>query len=47
MEKLLYGSAGGSYPVQAYLSVKPSRVTGLASGGYYYDPSGHRLVAVG
>ncbi|MBA2672237.1 SagB/ThcOx family dehydrogenase, partial [Ramlibacter sp.] len=45
--KFLYPSAGGLYPVQAYLFVKPERVDGVAAGGYYYDPRQHRLVAVG
>ncbi|WP_425329058.1 SagB family peptide dehydrogenase [Streptomyces kasugaensis] len=45
--KYLYGSAGGSYPVQAYLYVKPGRVAGVAGGAYYYDPGRHRLVALG
>ncbi|WP_207309469.1 non-ribosomal peptide synthetase [Streptomyces kasugaensis] len=45
--KYLYGSAGGSYPVQAYLYVKPGRVAGVTGGAYYYDPGRHRLVALG
>jgi len=42
--KYLYGSAGGLYPVQTYLHVKPARVEGLDGGYFYYDPKGHRLV---
>ncbi|WP_170211904.1 non-ribosomal peptide synthetase [Saccharothrix australiensis] len=42
--KLRYPSAGGAYPVQTYLHVKPGRVEGLAAGLYYYDPRGHALV---
>ncbi|MES2936895.1 MAG: amino acid adenylation domain-containing protein [Pseudomonadota bacterium] len=45
--KYLYPSAGGLYPVQAYLYVKPDRVDGIAAGAYYHDPRQHRLVAVG
>jgi SagB-type dehydrogenase family enzyme len=45
--KFLYGSAGGTYPVQAYLYVRPGRVAGLPAGGYYHDPVGHWLVPVG
>jgi amino acid adenylation domain-containing protein len=45
--KYLYGSAGSSYPVQTYLYLKPGRVAGVPGGAYYYDPSEHRLVAVG
>lgn len=41
-----YPSAGSLYPVQAYLTVAPARVAGLAAGSYYYDPAGHRLVRV-
>ena len=42
--KARYGSAGGLYPVQTYICVKPGRVEGLASGVYYYHPHNHRLV---
>jgi pyochelin synthetase len=42
--KYLYGSAGGLYPVQTYLYIKPGRVEELAAGIYYYHPVGHRLV---
>ncbi|HET6210702.1 MAG TPA: nitroreductase family protein, partial [Jatrophihabitans sp.] len=45
--KYLYGSAGGAYPVQAYLYVKPGRVAGVPGGAYYYDPHRHRLVELG
>ena len=44
--KLRYGSAGNLYPVQAYVAVAPGRVEGLAGGAYYYDPSGHGLIAL-
>lgn len=39
-----YPSGGGLYPVQTYLHAR--RVEGLSAGAYYYDPDGHRLVAV-
>ena len=42
--KYLYGSAGGLYPVQTYLYIKPGRVEGLAAGIYYYHPLDHGLV---
>jgi SagB-type dehydrogenase family enzyme len=42
--KYLYASAGGLYPVQTYLYVKPGRVSGLAGGAFYYRPVDHRLV---
>jgi SagB-type dehydrogenase family enzyme len=38
--KYLYPSAGGLYPVQAYLYVEPERVAGLEGGLYYVDPGG-------
>ncbi len=41
LPKYLYGSAGGLYPVQSYLYVKPQRVADLPGGLYYYHP-GHR-----
>jgi SagB-type dehydrogenase family enzyme len=44
--KYLYASAGGLYPIQAYVFVKEGRIAGLASGAYYYDPEQHRLVRV-
>lgn len=47
LPKFRYPSAGSLYPVQAYVVAKPGRVAGLAGGAYYYDPSRHRLVAVG
>jgi epothilone synthetase B len=44
LPKYRYASAGGLYPVQAYLYVKPNRVEGLDAGFYYYHPVDHRLV---
>ncbi len=45
--KYLYASAGGLYPIQIYVYVKPDRVTGVAGGSYYHDPEQHRLVHIG
>ena len=42
-----YASAGGLYPVQTYLYVKPDRVTGLAGGCYYLHPVDRVLIPVG
>lgn len=43
----LYASAGGLYPVQTYLHMKPGRVEQIDGGMYYHDPITHRLVSVG
>ncbi|MEE4186790.1 MAG: amino acid adenylation domain-containing protein [Gammaproteobacteria bacterium] len=45
--KYRYASAGGLYPVQCYLYIKPDRVSGCAGGSYYYAPDTHELVAIG
>ena len=42
--KYLYASAGGLYPIQTYLYIKPGRVEGLSAGIYYYHPVDHRLL---
>lgn len=42
--RYLYGSAGGLYPVQAYLHIKEGGVQCVAPGTYYYDPLQHQLV---
>jgi SagB-type dehydrogenase family enzyme len=42
--KHLYGSAGGLYPVQAYVHVRPRQVANLAAGTYYYHPVDHCLL---
>jgi SagB-type dehydrogenase family enzyme len=42
--KFGYPSAGGLYPVQVYLHVKPERVEGLGAGVYYYQPVTHELI---
>jgi amino acid adenylation domain-containing protein len=44
--KYLYASAGGLYPVQAYVYIKPDRINGIAAGVYYHDPDQHRLVLI-
>ena len=44
LPKYRYASAGGLYPVQTYLYVKPNRVEGLEAGFYYYHPADHRLI---
>jgi amino acid adenylation domain-containing protein len=44
LPKYRYASAGGLYPVQTYLYIKPNRVDGLKAGFYYYHPADHRLV---
>jgi amino acid adenylation domain-containing protein len=44
--KYQFPSAGGLYPIQAYLYVKPERVHGVPGGTYYYDPGQHRLLAL-
>ena len=41
-----YGSAGGLYPVQVYLYIKPDRVRRLSEGIYYYNPIDSRLVVI-
>ncbi|MBI6951955.1 non-ribosomal peptide synthetase [Pseudomonas sp. CCOS 191] len=45
--KYLFPSAGGAYPLQTYLYIKPGRVLGVPGGAYYHDPVAHRLVAMG
>nr|WP_284500020.1 non-ribosomal peptide synthetase/type I polyketide synthase [Microbulbifer sp. GX H0434] len=44
LPKYRYPSAGGLYPVQAYLFIKPDAVDGLAGGYYYLDPDAGALV---
>lgn len=41
-----YASAGGLYPVQTYLHVRPNRVRNLDAGTYYYHPLEHRLYSI-
>jgi len=42
--KRLYPSAGELFPVQAYLAIKPGRVSGLPAGTYYYHPVENSLI---
>lgn len=42
----LYPSAGGLYNVSLYVHVRPSCITGLVSGLYYYHPQEHDLQPV-
>jgi amino acid adenylation domain-containing protein len=46
LPKYRYASAGGLYPVQVYLYVKPDCVEGVPPGTYYHDPLHHRLVSI-
>jgi SagB-type dehydrogenase family enzyme len=41
-----YASAGGLYPVDVYLLIKPDRVQGMEGGLYYYHPQQHTLIHV-
>jgi amino acid adenylation domain-containing protein len=43
-QKFNYGSAGGIYPVQIYLSVFKGRIEGIEAGSYYLDVQEHTLV---
>ncbi len=42
--KYQFPSAGGLYPLQTYLYVKPGRVLGVPGGAYYYEPRQHSLL---
>ncbi|MDF2987330.1 MAG: tycC, partial [Eubacterium sp.] len=44
--KYRYASAGGLYPVQTYVVVKPERIEGLQGGAYYYNPYENKLYLV-
>ncbi len=46
LPKYRYPSAGGIYPVQIYLYIKPDRIPGLAEGIYYYNPQSHQLIVL-
>jgi len=46
LAKYRYPSAGSSYPLQAWVLVKPGRVAGLAGGLYYHHPDRHDLEPV-
>ncbi|SOD99161.1 non-ribosomal peptide synthetase [Spirosoma fluviale] len=41
-----YPSAGGVYPLQTYVYVKPDRIEGITAGYYYYHPLEHALYAL-
>jgi amino acid adenylation domain-containing protein len=41
--KYRYASAGGLYPVQTYLYIKPDRVEGVGGGTYFYRAATHSL----
>ncbi|MFE7242356.1 amino acid adenylation domain-containing protein [Streptomyces sp. NPDC057580] len=41
--RYLYPSAGDTYAVQAYVRVRPGRVTGVEGGVHYYRPDRHEL----
>lgn len=47
LPKYRYPSAGGLYPVQTYLYVKPDRIGEISGGFYYYHPAQHELVQLG
>jgi pyochelin synthetase len=44
--KYQWGSAGGLYPVQIYVYVKPEGIQGIDTGIYYYHPVHHRLSVI-
>ncbi|WP_375540693.1 SagB family peptide dehydrogenase [Virgibacillus saliphilus] len=44
--KFLYGSAGATYPIQVYLSIKDNKIEMLEQGLYYYDPLDHNLKCI-
>ena len=45
--KFRYASAGGLYPVQAYLLAMPGRIEGLQEGAYYIDTYEYGLRRIG
>lgn len=46
LPKARYGSAGGLYPVQCYLSILLSSDATVTPGHYYYDPHQHELIGI-
>ena len=44
--KYLYASAGGLYPIQTYVYIKPHRVERLEEGVYYYNPKSNSLTSI-
>jgi len=41
--KYRYGSAGGLYPLQIYIYVKPEKINEIPGAAYYYNPVRHDL----
>lgn len=41
-----YASAGGVYPIDIFVYIKPKRVEGVKAGFYYYSPSENSLLLV-
>lgn len=41
-----YASAGGAYPIDVFVYIKPKRVEGIKAGFYYYNPSENSLYPV-
>ncbi|MDY7095155.1 MAG: amino acid adenylation domain-containing protein, partial [Acidobacteriota bacterium] len=46
LPRYLYGSAGSLYPVQTYLWIGDSHITGFAEGAYYYHPRLNALIPI-
>lgn len=46
MKRFMYGSAGGIYPVQTYIYVKPKKIEGVEEGIYYYQPFENVLILI-
>ncbi|MDZ8068511.1 MAG: amino acid adenylation domain-containing protein [Nostoc sp. DedQUE08] len=46
LPKYQYASAGGLYPVQTYLYIKPNQIEGIKAGIYYYHPKEHCLLII-
>src|SRR5260370_23130157 len=45
LPKRLYPSAGGLYPVRAYLDLRQAHLTGGEPGLYFYHPDDHCLIS--
>ncbi|WP_410982500.1 SagB/ThcOx family dehydrogenase [Bacillus cereus] len=41
-----YASAGGLYPIDIFVYIKPKRIEGMKAGFYYYSPSENSLLIV-
>lgn len=46
IERHSYGSAGGLYPVQIYIYIKPNKIASIKDGFYYYNPRENNLYEV-